>query len=320
MRYWWVNHKQTFRQEVEGRYIWSPKARSDGGRNATYDNLRSVLPGDIIFSYAGAQIQQVGVVTRPAVSCPKPEEFGSAGQNWHVDGWMVPVEWRALPTPLRPKELIGELRPLLPEKYSPIRPETGDGNQNVYLAGISNDVGDLLFAKLGEAASGLIQDARGSLDAGEAIEAVEDVLEAQASADLSLDETTRKAIVAARRGQGRFRVNVEAIENGCRLTGVTDPRLLKASHIKPWRSCSTGTERLDGNNGLLLTPNADHLFDHGYISFADNGQVLVSPLLDVDQVDLLGVPTSPPPRVAPFNTQQAQYLAFHRQSVFLRGE
>lgn len=320
MRYWWVNHKQTYRQEVEGRYIWSPKARSDGGQNTTYDNLRTVLPGDVIFSYAGAQIQQVGVVNRPAVSCPKPEEFGSAGRNWHLDGWMVPVEWRALPTPLRPKELIVELRPLLPKKYSPIRPETGDGNQNVYLAGISNDVGDLLLARLGGAASGLIQDARGSLDAGEAIEAVEGALEAQASADLSLDETTRKAIVAARRGQGRFRVNVEAIEAGCRLTGVTDPRLLKASHIKPWRSCSTGTERLDGHNGLLFTPNADHLFDHGYISFNDNGQVLVSPLLDAGQIDRLGVPTSPPPCVAPFNAQQARYLAFHRTGVFLRGK
>ncbi len=320
MRYWWVNHKKTYRQEIEGQYIWSPKATKVGSRNQTYDNLRLAVPGDVVFSYAGTRIKQVGVVSRPAVSCPKPESFGSAGQNWQIDGWMVPVSWRALLVPLRPKDLIDELRPLLPVKHSPIASDTGNGRENVYLAAISTDVGDLLIAKMGGAAAGLIRDAGASIDAGEAIKAVEDALEAQASADLSLDETTRKAIIASRRGQGRFRVNVEAIEKGCRLTGVTDPRLLKASHIKPWRSCNTGTERLDGNNGLLLTPNADHLFDHGYISFDDNGQVLVSPLLNVGQVDLLGVATSPPPRVAPFNAQQAKYLAFHRQNVFLRGE
>ena len=126
-------------------------------------------------------------------------------------------------------------------------------------------------------------------------------------------------MIEARRGQGRFRLNVETVEQRCRVTGVTDPRLLRASHIKPWRSCTTSAERLDGNNGLLLCPNVDHLFDRGYVSFEDDGRTLVSPLVDTAQIARLGVSTAPPPNVGPFSPAQAAYLAFHRKSVFLHG-
>ena len=148
----------------------------------------------------------------------------------------------------------------------------------------------------------------------------DDALEGGVRNDPDLDETTRRAVIEARRGQGRFRLNVEAVEQRCRISGVSDLRLLKASHIKPWRSCSTTAERLDGNNGLLLCPNVDHLFDRGYISFEDEGRMLISPLVDAAQVALLGVSTAPPLHVGPFNVGQTGYLAFHRDSVFLHGQ
>jgi hypothetical protein len=65
---------------------------------------------------------------------------------------------------------------------------------------------------------------------------------------------------------------------------VTNPWLLIASHIKPWRSCETATERLDGANGLMLTPDVDRLFDRGMISFSDDGAVLVSPALPAEDL------------------------------------
>jgi len=136
MRFWWVNHKQTYRQEIGGGYIWSPKVKKGGGRNRFYDSMRLVVPGDVIVSYASGRIRQFGVATRTAASCPKPAEFGQSGVNWGQDGWMVPVDWRALPSPIVPKQLLPELRNLLPPKFSPIRVENGYGNQNVYLAAI----------------------------------------------------------------------------------------------------------------------------------------------------------------------------------------
>ncbi|WP_306755463.1 HNH endonuclease signature motif containing protein [Paracoccus actinidiae] len=65
-------------------------------------------------------------------------------------------------------------------------------------------------------------------------------------------------------------------------------RHLRASHIKPWRA-STTYEKLDGNNGLLLSLHIGHLFDQGFISFADDGALLVSPQADVDTLILWGL-------------------------------
>jgi hypothetical protein len=202
-------------------------------------------------------------------------------------------------------------------KHSPLNPDMGDGYQHIYLAAVPEGMADVLLARLGAWGADLLRLAKGARDDDGAVRAVDDALEAKVRNDPGLDETTRKAVVEARRGQGRFRQNVEAVEERCRVTGVTDPRLLRASHIKPWRSCSTSTERLDGNNGLLLCPNVDHLFDRGYISFRDDGTVLVSPLVDAAQIALLGVATAP--NVGLFNSGQATYLAFHRESVFLHG-
>ena len=71
------------------------------------------------------------------------------------------------------------------------------------------------------------------------------------------------------------------IERSCRITKVDEPVHPRASHLKPWRD-ATNEERLDGKNGLLLTPSIDHLLDKGFISFENSGELIVSP-----------VPTSP---------------------------
>ncbi|MBF9234444.1 hypothetical protein [Microvirga alba] len=147
MAFWWVNHSQTYRQEIEGRYIWSPKTKGNGGPNRSYDNLRLLVPGDLVFSYAGGQIRQLGIITHRAVSSPKPPELGSAGTHLAQDGWMVPVEWYALPQPLRPKEFISEIRPHLPKKYAPLN-EEGNGYQHVYLAAVPDGMAEVLLARL----------------------------------------------------------------------------------------------------------------------------------------------------------------------------
>jgi len=104
------------------------------------------------------------------------------------------------------------------------------------------------------------------------------------------------------------------LEAGCRLTGVTDRRFLRASHIKPW-SKSDSREKLDGNNGLLLAPHIDHLFDKGFISFEDDGSVMTSKSLPQSVQAAWGL--TPDARTKPFSPPQARYLAYHRESVFL---
>jgi hypothetical protein len=89
-----------------------------------------------------------------------------------------------------------------------------------------------------------------------------------------LSPTYKEQLIKARIGQGKFRIELEKIETCCRLTGVSDPRFLIASHIKPWKD-STDEEKLDGHNGLLLSPHIDKLFDKGYITFKPTGAVIV---------------------------------------------
>ena len=84
MRFWWVNHNQTFRQEFLGGYIWCPKKKLNGATNHFYETVREVVPGDIVFSYAQTRIQGYGIATKYCYSCPRPDEFGNIGDAWDM--------------------------------------------------------------------------------------------------------------------------------------------------------------------------------------------------------------------------------------------
>jgi putative restriction endonuclease len=326
-RYWWVNHDQTWQQEIEGQYLWSPKKKANGDRNEFYINMRRASSGDLVLSYADQQIRFVGRVAEFAVSAPKPEEFGTVGANWSRDGWLLPVYWTKLNPPIRPKDLMEQLRSLWPTRYSPFNPAKGRGNQGAYLAEISQPLFDAIVSNASFDLALLARGGSNSLSYESVVEAVEDTIEKRIEADLTLSDTERKSVIAARRGQGVFRSNVEKIERACRLTGIVTPSLLRASHIKPWRACETPQERLDGMNGLLLTPDADHLFDRGFISFDDEGEVLVSTRVDRDDLRRLGFDQlvfdagfeEAPTKwlVDAFLPGQRAYLGYHRKEVYL---
>lgn len=314
MRYWWVNQNQTLRHEIEGRYMWSPKRNQNGHRNQFYENMREVDAGDIVFSFAKQKIGYLGIVQRPAVSGQKPADFGLVGDYWNEEGWFVAVEWYNAPALVRPKEIIADLRPHLPSKYSPLQ-ATGDGLQSVYLAEVPHPMADVLLTHFGAWGTEIMSLAAGTGTDDGSLREIEDAIENLVRNNTAIDETERQAVVNARRGQGRYRKNLEEIEKACRITGVTDTRLLKASHIKPWRSCATNHERLDGNNGLLLSYHVDHLFDRGYISFSDEGEMLLSNRLDPREVARLGIRM--PTNVGHFNNEQRVYLSYHRENNFL---
>ena len=105
-----------------------------------------------------------------------------------------------------------------------------------------------------------------------------------------MDNTEKTQIVLARRGQGIFKENVRKLEKRCRITGVERLEHLRASHIRPWRD-SDNQVRLDGENGLLLTPSIDHLFDRGFISFENRGRLLISPVAHMESLRRMGIET-----------------------------
>jgi len=87
-----------------------------------------------------------------------------------------------------------------------------------------------------------------------------------------------------------------------------------ASHTKPWRD-STNDERLDGENGLLLTPTIDHLFDKGFISFEDNGLLIASPVADRASLVKMGIDPKGKTNVGVFSEGQRRFLEYHRENV-----
>ena len=128
--------------------------------------------------------------------------------------------------------------------------------------------------------------------------------------DPSISATEKQSLVKSRVGQGLYRSRLQTIEACCRVTGVSDSRLLTASHIKPW-SVSSDAEKLDGNNGLFLSPHIDRLFDRGLISFSNSGELLLSESVDLDQLSRWGIEENI--NVGSFNSLQCQYLAWHRE-------
>ncbi|MEI2776028.1 MAG: HNH endonuclease signature motif containing protein [Tetrasphaera sp.] len=110
-----------------------------------------------------------------------------------------------------------------------------------------------------------------------------------AAATANLPATTEaERLTIQRIGQDLFRDALMRQWNArCPLTGITDPALLRASHIKPWADCTTDAERLDPMNGLLLSALWDAAFDRGLVSFADTGAALYSETLSAEARILL---------------------------------
>ena len=316
MRFWWVNQNQTYRHEIDGGYLWSPKRNANGGRNPFYESMREVSPGDLIFSFKDTRILAIGIAESYCWECPKPLEFGLTGDYWENIGWKVKVRFIELMNAIRPKDHMDLLGPLRAAKYSPLQ-ANGNGLQSVYLAEISQDFAGALTNLIGNEAVQLTQAAGITKPIStDDIDFWETKIAQDISGNPNIAETERQAIVRARIGQGLFKDRVSKIETKCRITGVENPTHLIASHCKPWRD-STNEERLNGENGLLLTPSIDHLFDRGFIGFEDNGQLIISPVADRLSLKRMGIEIEKNINVGSFTSGQKGYLDFHRSAVLL---
>jgi putative restriction endonuclease len=202
----------------------------------------------------------------------------------------VKVHFTELANKVRPKEHIDILRPLLPDKYSPLQPN-GNGLQSVYLTEVPKTLAEVLIGLIGqEVAPIAMSAAKVKPVSTDDLDSWERKIEQGVVNDPSIPETDRLAIIRARKGQGLFKERVGKIEAKCRITGVENPVHLVASHCKRWRD-STNEERLNGENGLLLTPSIDHLFDCGFIGFENNGALIISPVAHRSSLQRMGIDT-----------------------------
>ena len=230
MRYWWVNQNQTFRQEIKGGYLWSPKRNANGARNPFYETMREVSPGDLVFSFVDTRIFAIGIAESYCYESPKPEEFGDAGLNWERIGWRVRVHFKQLSNTIRPKDHISLLRPLLPDRYSPLQ-ANGNGIQSVYLTELSQVLAEALIGLIGPEAeiAVSISVSPAEMDVPNPdLELWEHHLETELDRSL-IPSTEREALITARRGQGLFKQRVMLVESRCRITHVENPAHLRAT-------------------------------------------------------------------------------------------
>ena len=129
--------------------------------------------------------------------------------------------------------------------------------------------------------------------------------------------TEFERLVVQRVGQNVFREALMDFWSGrCAITGLDQPELLRASHMKPWAVCATDAERLDPYNGLLLSVHWDAAFDNGLVTFEDDGTPRLSSRLSPNARALL-VPNAHSPSQFPDpKPAHSPYLRYHREHVW----
>lgn len=128
-----------------------------------------------------------------------------------------------------------------------------------------------------------------------------------------LKATERSALVLARIGQGKYRQQLMALwGESCAVTNCAISAVLVASHAVAWSQCSN-VERLDPYNGLLLAASVDRLFDAHLISFADDGTIVVSEMLNDGQLAAVGL--SRGSKLKRVEKAHLPYLQKHRRQM-----
>lgn len=286
--FFWVNQGQTYAEERNLGCLWAPYRDSAGSTPHHWRTMQDVRPGDLILNYCGKRggLQGYCIAQSEAFDQAQPE-FGTS--LWQTNGLMVTATYHPFPSPLSKLVFMPALKDLLPAKYSPM---TNKGNANQgYLYRVDEGVASAAIRL-----------------AGLAWEPTNGVHN-----ELAASPTEALALVSRRVTQAKFRIDLIERWNGqCAVTGCSQLGLLVASHIVPWRHASD-VERNDPDNGLLLSPVYDRLFDQELITFDRSGRIRLSKDLKLDDIRGLGVTGHE--RIDRLTEGHQVYLERHRAMV-----
>lgn len=296
MAFWWVFQNSTYKEEKEGSFLWAPK---QGKKTIPFHwtNMEYLQEGDIVFSSYRQRIVAVSTVISKAYTYAKPF-LTNKEKPWEYDGNKADLNFHELNNAISYQQFSNKLLALLNVHQGPIN-KNGTGNQG-YLYSISENAGTLLLKQIEELNN--ISFEQNFCDDIDKIKA---------------PSTTKLALIESRKGQGKYRDDLIKYWDGkCAVTGCNLTDILIASHIKPWK-VANNYERLDQSNGLLLSPNYDKLFDKGYISFDENGKVILSKKLDSNTINLFGIQSFMTLNKRP-TKGNIEYLKYHWENVFLK--
>jgi predicted restriction endonuclease len=125
--------------------------------------------------------------------------------------------------------------------------------------------------------------------------------------------TERSGLITSRVGQGAYRKRIiHRWEYKCAVTNFNKLDILIASHIVPW-SKATNQERLDVNNGLLLSPTYDALFDMHPITFDNNGKIILSDKIEFSAYQKIGITGKE--KIDGLSEYNHHYLKMHQEMM-----
>lgn len=311
MKYWWVNQGGSFELEHAGNFMWSPQKERNGRRNQAYENMKEVSPGDLIFSHYDAHVSSIGTAQSYCYEAQRPSDFPKDQNAGNDLGWRIDVTYSNEVKKFHPQSNYENIKGFLPEKYAPLD-KRGQAAQKLYLVSVTKEFANKLMSYLEIDSENFPPVDKEKNKEEISNESFEEEIINKIMGDQNLSAGEKVILSKARIGQGIFRDRVRDIEKKCRVSEIDNPEFLIASHIKPWK-VSDNFERIDGNNGLFLSPNIDKLFDKYFISFSDDGRLLISPLISEELRQKFGLRENM--FVGPFNNDQKKYLSHHRERL-----
>lgn len=306
MSYFIVFQNKTYERERNGGYLWAPKRTRGGHEIFHWTNMTKVKDGDIIFSMYKRNLVSVNIANGIAVDSTRPIDLDK-DNLWGDHGWILKVEYRVLDNPISISDNIDNILKLCPSKYSPFT-VNGTGSQG-YLFEIGTELGDYLL-NLANDINSIDINTISKEEQEKYIEEIDEMIHK------FKDETEKKIVVKSRVGQGLFKRKLLSKSCKCEICGLNIRNLLIASHCKPWVKASN-KERLDVNNGLLLCPTHDALFDKGLITFNNDGEILISKEIAKSQYNLLNINDN---IRLEFRSEQIPYIKYHREKEFLESK
>lgn len=296
INYFWVNIGKSKKEVKEKKFLWAPAYTylKDGKTktiNAGWKHVPDVKKGDVLFCQFDKKIHFIAIATTDAYKNEKPQE--QTYENWKKEGYKIEIDLIVLDNPINRDIFKEEIKLFYNDKCSPKLFTKNESITQQYLISLPKGAGALLLDCIGD----------------KSIEIYDKVNEKKLRKKPDIRQ--REAIIKARVGQGMFREEVLNLwNNTCPITKVKNKELLIASHIVSWQ-LSNDEEKLDKYNGLPLTPNVDKLFDKGFISFSDEGNLLIHKSFDKNIIKQLGIAINT--RIEGLKPKHKYYLQRHRE-------
>lgn len=295
MEFYWVNIGATHKTVIDQHFLGAPKSSVNKvGNEVTrlyWDNVGKVRQGDIIFCCYDQRISFLAIADGDSYTEERP--ITRSFREWDAVGNRVNVQIVELDRKVHSDEISAEFIARFNNRTAPSLFSNQATLNQIYMAHLPADAGMYLLDAVNQTARG-----------------EEAFISAGTTESAKISATTREALVMARVGQGKFRTDVIKRWGGrCALTGLQNVNLIVASHINAW-ALSDNAERLDVENGLLLAPHIDRLFDQGLISFSDDGGIQISPRLTAEDRVIFGLDRFT--KIDSLSRENLSYLTRHR--------